>query len=116
MLPDSASNEAASHGFVQFTISQKEDLPIGTEIYNEAAIFFDFNAPVITNKTLHTIGEDFITVSVGPSLRPDISIKVYPNPFDNVTTFELKGEHKGSLNLQLFDVMGRTVRKEQFPE
>ena len=114
MLPDSTTNEAASHGFVQFKISQKENLPLGTEIRNEAAIFFDFNAPIITNQTLHTIGENFITVEVGEVMRPDISVNVYPNPFDVATTFELKGENLGSVHLQLFDAMGRMVKTEQF--
>ena len=114
MLPDSASDEAGSHGFIQFKISQKEDLPDGTEITNEAAIFFDSNAPVITNRTLHTIGENFITVDVGEIFRPDMSVNIYPNPFDVSTTFELQGEHIGSVSIQLFDAMGRIVITEQF--
>ena len=116
MLPDSATDLAGSQGFVKFKISQKEDLAIGTEITNQAAIFFDYNSPVITNKTLHTIGEEFITVDVGEIFRADVSIKVYPNPFEEMTTFEVEIDNPKNLNLRLYDAMGRTVRSEQFSD
>jgi uncharacterized repeat protein (TIGR01451 family) len=56
MLPDSNTNKDGSQGFISFTISQQNDVPLGAEIFNQAAIFFDFNFPVITNRTLHTVG------------------------------------------------------------
>ncbi|MDO1451232.1 gliding motility-associated C-terminal domain-containing protein [Rhodocytophaga aerolata] len=55
-LPDSTSNEAKSHGFVKFKISQKKENPIGTLIKNKADIYFDYNSAITTNETLHTIG------------------------------------------------------------
>ncbi len=55
MLPDSNVNEPASHGFVKFTVKQNRDLPIGTLLENSAAIYFDFNPPIITNTYFHTI-------------------------------------------------------------
>ncbi len=51
MLPDSNMNEPLSHGFVQFNISPYSTLPLGSRIENDAAIYFDFNEPVITNTT-----------------------------------------------------------------
>lgn len=50
-LPDSAHNEAGSMGFVQFSIQPKAGLPDYTEITNQAAIYFDYNPPIITNLT-----------------------------------------------------------------
>ena len=50
-LPDSASNEEDSHGFVFFKIKPKNNLELGDIIKNNAAIFFDYNPPVITNTT-----------------------------------------------------------------
>lgn len=55
LLPDSTTNQAASNGFVKFRIKQNRNLPDGTQIKNSADIYFDYNAPVITNQTLHTI-------------------------------------------------------------
>lgn len=60
MLPDSNTNEPASHGFVKFTVSQQPNIPMGAVIENYAAIYFDFNDPVYTNTYRHTIGDDFV--------------------------------------------------------
>ncbi|MEK7257500.1 MAG: PQQ-binding-like beta-propeller repeat protein, partial [Bacteroidota bacterium] len=57
LLPDSNVNESASHGFVQFSIGQKADLPIGSALKNSAAIYFDFNAAVITNVAKLTVDD-----------------------------------------------------------
>jgi len=56
MLPDSNTNKDGSQGFISFTISLQKEVLLGAEIFNQAAIFFDFNFPVITNRTLHTVG------------------------------------------------------------
>ena len=55
MLPDSNVNLVASNGFVKFKIGLKENLLPGTVINNSAGIYFDFNAPVITETVFHTI-------------------------------------------------------------
>lgn len=58
LLPDSTADEAGSHGFLTFTVEQNANLAAGTEINNTAYIYFDFNAPVITNTTSHIIEDD----------------------------------------------------------
>lgn len=55
-LPDSTTNEKASHGFVKFKIRPKSESSFGTIIKNKAAIYFDYNSPIITNETLTTLG------------------------------------------------------------
>ncbi len=115
MLPDSNVNELASHGFIKFKISQKRDNPIGTQIYNEAGIYFDNNLPIITNETWHTIGEEFIaTVSTKNIKKPGIDLQVYPNPFVETATFEIKGNDFRQIHFRLFDAVGRQVRQEQY--
>ncbi len=118
-LPDSTTNELLSHGFVKFRISQKPNNVIGTEIYNSAAIYFDFNAPVITNETMHKIGEDFIEVVTGSIeiYMPEVKVNVFPNPFVNATTFEISHNENQILTqttFSLFDINGRLVREETF--
>ncbi|MBK8557777.1 MAG: hypothetical protein IPL65_19450 [Lewinellaceae bacterium] len=66
MLPDSNVNEMASHGFVHFTVKPKENAGNGTTINNQAAIYFDYNLPVLTNNTLHTLGEQYLNISKLP--------------------------------------------------
>lgn len=54
-LPDSFANKPASHGFVRFSIKPKPFTPVWTQISNQAGIYFDFNAPIITNTVQRTI-------------------------------------------------------------
>ncbi len=56
-LPGKAQNEAASMGAINFHLFLKRGLENGTEIKNRAGIYFDFNAPVITNTVLNTIDD-----------------------------------------------------------
>ena len=57
-LPDSSTDYEGSNGFVTFTVEQNKDLPDHTEINNSAAIYFDFNSAIITNKTFHFVNRD----------------------------------------------------------
>lgn len=110
LLPDSNVNESASHGFVQFRVSQRKDLPLGTVIPNTAAIYFDFNPPVITNQTFHTIGHDFVLVSIDDPEDGGPRLCVSPNPFRTATTFEFSREVKGML--LLYNAQGQVLRRE----
>lgn len=116
MLPDSNVNEPLSHGFVTFKISQDLDLPPGVQINNSAAIYFDFNEPIITNTTYHTIEEDFIIASINEPDVVGVEVKVYPNPFVESATFEVEGVDNQQLTLNFFDSAGRLVRQENFAE
>lgn len=115
LLPDSNVNEPASHGFFQYRVKMKPDVPLGTLILNRAAIYFDFNAPVITNETYHTVGKDFYTVSIEHiRSEPDVSLTVAPNPFIESARFVLEHAGNGDFELNIFDVNGKSVRQEKF--
>ncbi|MCB0636291.1 MAG: hypothetical protein KDC54_06720, partial [Lewinella sp.] len=117
LLPDSTTNEPASHGFVKFKVRQLPDLPVGTRIENQAAIYFDFNEPIITNTTFHTIGEDFLPSVFVPDMPTAEFLWVYPNPFAETTTLELVDyDGVSEVTLQLFDIAGRLVRTVQYEE
>lgn len=115
MLPDSSTDFDASHGFIDFRIQQKANNPIGTIIYNQAAIFFDQNPAVITNQTYHTIGQDFIVFTeIETILVPQVSVRVFPNPFEQYTTLQIESEtNYQSITLEVFDAMGRRIIKKQ---
>jgi uncharacterized repeat protein (TIGR01451 family) len=72
-------NEALSMGFVRFKIKQKPDLAPGTRIENRAKIYFDNNAPIITNTVFNTIYEPTPT-----TFLDEASFAVYPNPVSNI--------------------------------
>ncbi|MDO1451230.1 PQQ-binding-like beta-propeller repeat protein [Rhodocytophaga aerolata] len=72
MLPDSNRNELQSHGYIQFRIKPKANLPEKTQIDNFADIFFDYNEPVRTNTTFNTIYD--IPVIIPSGNMPAITI------------------------------------------
>lgn len=112
LLPDSNVNEPASHGFIKFRASQQPDNPIGTLIENRAAIYFDFNEPVLTNTTFHTIGDHFIMVQTDDPAGAT-PIRVYPNPSASVAIFEMPGQTDRAV-FHLTDGLGRSLRSDIF--
>ncbi|HMC96785.1 MAG TPA: SprB repeat-containing protein, partial [Flavobacteriales bacterium] len=64
LLPDSGTNEAASHGLVNFRIHPMLPLLPGTVISNAADIYFDFNDPVRTPDAVLTAAMSTAVVPV----------------------------------------------------
>jgi uncharacterized repeat protein (TIGR01451 family) len=115
MLPDSNVNEPLSHGFVKFSVDQFPNLPLGTVINNSAAIYFDFNDPIITNVVFHTIGENFLDVINHTNTLKDVNslqIKVFPNPMSNEATLSWEGRPLQNARFRLFNLQGQLLRKE----
>jgi hypothetical protein len=113
LLPDSTTNEPASHGFVKFKVRQTPDLPIGATIENKAGIYFDFNDPIITNTVSHMIGKDFIPTGTFEEPANALPARVFPNPFSETTTIEMPGvPQNAQLDLHIYDVNGRLLRRE----
>jgi hypothetical protein len=108
LLPSGSSN---SDGYVKFRVSQKPNLTCETEILNRAAIWYDFNAPVLTNETWHTVCDTFYEVSVQTTNIhfPGAGLKVYPNPFVEQATFEVTGVQANTFFLEVIDLQGRSV-------
>ena len=48
LLPDSLTNPLGSQGYVLFRATTVDSLPAGDTIRNEAAIYFDYNDPILT--------------------------------------------------------------------
>lgn len=114
MLPDSFINEPGSHGYLNFSISQKPNLPLGSIINNSAAIYFDFNAPVITNTYFHEIGENFINSAATQVFVPGLKVAIAPNPMDQMAIFDLGDAKFKQGNIELFDTSGKLLRKQGF--
>jgi len=74
-LPDSIADEPESHGYVQYRIRPKPGLSVGSQIQNTAYIYFDFNAPVVTNTTLN-----MVALPVGIKAISYHQTQVWPNP------------------------------------
>lgn len=115
LLPDSNVNEAGSHGFVKFRIAQTPDLPNGTVVKNSAGIYFDFNPPVITNQTWHTIGDPLMqVVAIQDVWGPDVKTVVRPNPLTDETAIHVEGIELSGGILRLFNSQGQIVKTQVF--
>ena len=107
-LPDSNANEPASHGYAQFRIKLKKNLPLGTTIYNTAFIYFDFNSPVVTNTTTNILKYHLGVASQTNNYKVDFVM--YPNPTIGLCTIELpKSERRYSASL--LNVVGVETKK-----
>lgn len=108
LLPDSNVNEPGSHGFIRFAISQKMENAPGTVIKNKAAIFFDFNDPIITNEIVSIVNNDIVTsIENDRKQLPTSTISAYPNPASN--SISINAEGVGSF--ELYNAIGSLVLK-----
>ncbi len=103
-LPDSMSNPNGSIGSVTYNVLPKKGLAPGTQIYNRANIFFDYNPGVETNRVLNTIAIPTVVNNVTHKI---LSAQVYPNPANN-TLFASSDDHSDFV-ISLTDMLGRVL-------
>lgn len=109
-LPDSNSNEPDSHGFIQYRIKTDSTIAYGTEIHNTAAIYFDFNEPVITNDALVVYEQP---ENVATTFSSTNAFSLYPNPASNDVTIKLLStanafRHGGQV-VEVTDLTGKVL-------
>jgi hypothetical protein len=112
MLVDSTANELLSHGFFRYEIQQMPNLPLETVINNQAAIYFDYNPPILTNTTLHTIGEQYtlIILDMQQNWVEETQVRLYPNPTSGLVHIEQLLEEE--IQIKVFDNLGRVVLQQ----
>lgn len=105
MLPDSNTNEPGSHGFVSFKVNAMNGLAAGHVISDDAAIYFDFNQPVITNYAQVTM---INPLGVNENLFA-YQLSVAPNPSSGMVM--INGWFTGTekMQIQITDMAGRAV-------
>ncbi len=115
LLPDSTTNPAGSQGYVQFRVYPKPDLPLGTVVENRAAIYFDYNPPIITNTVARKYQEFLVSQSREPAGPAGLEVRVFPNPFTEQATFSLPADApEGNYLLEVFDALGRRLHTAFF--
>ncbi|MFP9112687.1 BspA family leucine-rich repeat surface protein [Flavobacterium sp. RHBU_3] len=97
-LPYEASDEPGSHGFVAFKIKPVDNVAVGDVINGQASIYFDYNAPIITNMVSTEI--------VAPTSNTSETIKesmvsVFPNPTDGLVHIK----HAEGINVQKISII-----------
>lgn len=118
LLVDSFTNEPASNGFISFQLEQQKDVPLETNITNQASIYFDFNKPIFTNTTHHLVGKDFYQKSITTKVNTlsSASISVEPNPFTSSTIVKIKQDQMVEGQLYLFNQIGQNVAQYAFQD
>jgi uncharacterized repeat protein (TIGR01451 family) len=99
-LEDSTTNEPASHGWIAYKIKPKAGFAIGDIAFAKSDIYFDFNAPIITN----TVSTQIQLLSATDF--ESNTIQLYPNPVTESFSITTDQEIE---NITIFDLNGRKV-------
>jgi uncharacterized delta-60 repeat protein/uncharacterized repeat protein (TIGR01451 family) len=126
-LPDSTTNKVRSQGLVSYRIKIQDGVSIGTLIHNKAYIYFDYNSPIITNETMHTlgttIGEDLAKgtkVKVGNIITEinnkhnSLNLYLYPNPATDEINFRVNGATSKKYKLACMNSIGHQIGCYEF--
>jgi hypothetical protein len=66
---------------VGYKIKQKANNPQGSEIKNQAQIYFDFNDPIITNEWINIVDNEKVASSItSVSEKNKNGFEIFPNP------------------------------------
>lgn len=110
-LPDSFSQPLASIGMVIYTIKQKPGLTGGTQMKSPASIYFDFNAPIVTNTPVNTI--DFAT-SVQTNNNNQLAMQLFPNPSNGQVSVKVDSKAADEASdLRVYDLLGNVIYSQQ---
>jgi uncharacterized repeat protein (TIGR01451 family) len=114
-LPDSVSNEPASHGFVSFAIQRNKNYSPSYIIQNQAAIYFDYNEPIFTN----TVKTGLVSPTVATS-EPDKgkttapTLLISPNPTQQYFAVQAPGgKLTGIGELAMFNMEGQVCLQQE---
>lgn len=102
-LPAEQDDPEGSQGYVFFRIKPQAGYAVGDIIPNTAAIFFDFNAPVITNRFDSEFVEDALSIAEVEFSGFDM----FPNPANDVLNIKLN--NISNANLRVYDIQGKLV-------
>jgi uncharacterized repeat protein (TIGR01451 family) len=104
-LADSNSNPAGSIGFIQYRIKPKTSWITDT-ISNTASIYFDYNAPVITN----TAKSYFMSITnVNEQFLNSREVNILPNPTNNLLNVASKYDFE---KIELTSITGQVLLSE----
>ncbi len=108
-LPAKQDDEQGSNGMFTYRIKTKNK-STGTKFTNSAAIYFDFNEPIITNTTVNTIVlPDGIEKD---KLVSNTNWNLYPNPAQNILYLQATSNTVAKETMYyIYDKSGRTVAK-----
>lgn len=108
-LPAEQDNEPDSHGFVAFKIKPKSNVVVGDVITGEASIYFDFNAPIVTNTVRTEITNNVLSLN-NDQLK--LEINIYPNPTEDLVHIK-KGKNISVDKVLILSVLGKELIRQE---
>jgi uncharacterized repeat protein (TIGR01451 family) len=103
MLPDSTTDYEGSMGYFQYRLKPLAALTAGTHIENTAYIYFDYNAPIVTNTTVNNVE---FPVKVTNAFLEETKYVLYPNPSAGMFMFK---DNKNIKTVEVYNMMGELV-------
>ena len=97
--------------YCAFTVKTKKGLPDGDKVKNKATFFVN-NIPYVTQEVFHTIKKNWVIVPITATkdILQQVSIKIFPNPFDTEATILIESEKNDVQKLLMYDIAGRLVK------
>ncbi len=109
-LPDSGTDYNGSCGYLTYCIRQNPGLTPGTAISNRAAIYFDYNEAVMTNRVINTI--EYPTASIAEE-KPE-KVEIQPNPGDGHIHIRFSNPNPiRSYEIHVMNILGQCVKPVQ---
>lgn len=98
-------------GFIKFSIEADRSLQLNNIVSNTAEIYFDFNAPIITNTVETTVKT---SVSTYTPYLSNINIELSPNPAKNIlyATVDIDMVKNGQV-WEITDASGKVLLRER---
>jgi len=103
-LPDSTTNPEGSQGFISYRVRKRDGMEPGDQLTNVAAIYFDFNDPIITNTTLNTLTRATVGLP-----DPSLGLAIYPNPAHEFIWVE--SAESNIEQIDLVTIGGQTIQR-----
>lgn len=94
--------DTGGHGNVLLKIKTKDDLQSNAVVTNQARIFYNYRAPLVTNGAATT----FASLN-NPNFTQDVTVTIYPNPTQSIINIKSENTIK---SIQLYDVQGRLLQ------
>ncbi|GGZ62731.1 DUF7619 domain-containing protein [Mesonia mobilis] len=103
-LPYEDADVEGSQGYIAYKIKPKSGIAVGDIIAGDAAIYFDFNEPIITNEVSTEFVEELSVASSDFSAE----VNLYPNPTSGVVSIQ----NNSALpieNVEFYSITGQKV-------
>jgi len=96
-------DDANNDGYVAFKIKTKPSLVVGNSFSNTASIYFDYNAPIVTNTATTTV-----SLLANADFEFEQYFKIYPNPAKDVLNIETK-KTIDVTSMSIFNTLGQLL-------